>query len=137
MSEDSLWKALRPLIKHLDPVRIESPIVPGIPDVNYSQGWIELKYAECWPVRGGRLRIDHFTTEQKNFLRRRHTAGGNAFLLLKVGLGSKAEWFLFDGIRASIWVGLAGREILLKTCCQHWVGKPPVKELEKWLLVKN
>lgn len=125
-----MWDALRPLLKGLDPVRIESPITPGIPDVNTRLGWIELKYAERWPARNGPLRIDHFTSEQRAFLVRRRRAGGNAKLLLKVG---ESEWLLFDGTVAAVYLGREPRERLYEIVLARWTRKPKLEELQECL----
>lgn len=128
--EGGMWDALRPLMKGLHPVRIESPITPGIPDVCWCMGMLELKYAKRWPPRGGPLRIDHFTPEQRNWLTARRRAGGNAKLLLKVG---ESEWLLFDGLAAAVYLGHEPRERLYQIVLARWTRKPTRKELEECL----
>ncbi|QYW02153.1 hypothetical protein CPT_Sonora_050 [Stenotrophomonas phage Sonora] len=130
MSEAAMWDALRPLLRGLDPVRIESPISPGIPDVNWTCGWIELKYAPRWPPRGGPLRIDHFTTEQRGWLTKRRHSGGNAKLLLKVG---ESEWLLFDGTVAAVFLGKEPKDRLYELSLARWTRKPKLKELQECL----
>ena len=130
--EQRMWEALRPVMKPLDPVRIESGATgSGIPDVNYVAGWVELKAAERWPPREGPLRVDHFTTEQRTWLRRRNLAGGKAFLLLKVG---KSEWLLFDGRVAAACLGEFTRAQLYEVALARWSRLPRTGELTKCLL---
>lgn len=132
MSEAAMWESLRPVIKILDPVRIESPMSSGVPDVNYIQGWVELKYAKRWPPRGGPLRIDHFTHEQRNWLTRRRLAGGRAWLLLKVG---RSEWLLFDGLVAARYLGHVPQAELYEHSIARWSRLPKEEEICKWLLM--
>ena len=131
MSEAAMWDSLRPVIRSLDPVRMENPIVPGTPDVNYNHGWVELKFAERWPPRGGPLRVDHFTRQQRTWLTRRRKAGGRAFLLLKVG---ETEWLLFDGAVAAAMLGQVPRERLYEVCVARWTRLPRTEEICKCLL---
>lgn len=111
MSESNMWKALKPLFEDngLDAHRIENKIELGTPDVNYLHGWIELKYKSKWPARGGILALPHFTALQRRWLDRRHTAGGRAFVLLKVN----KEWILFEGATGSKVLGHLRKEELL------------------------
>jgi len=122
-----MWNALRPELKGLDPVRIESHISSGVPDVNYVHGWIELKFKDSWPKRERTpLRLEHFTKEQRTWLRKRAAAGGRVFLLLKVGLN---EWLLFRGERAAVVVGSLPRADLYLEVEARWTRKPNKAEL--------
>lgn len=122
LPEQLMWDKIRPVLKALDPYRIESHLTAsGIPDVNYNKGWVELKYAERWPPRKGPLRVDHFTPEQRGWLVQRRQAGGLAFLLLKVG---QTEWLLFDGRVAAAVLGRVTRERLYEACVARWTRLP-------------
>lgn len=125
-----MWEALRPLLKGLDPVRVENPMQPGTPDVNITLGWIELKFADGWPPKGGPLRVDHFTKGQRIWLTRRCRNGGKAWLLLKVG---EFEWLLFDGRAAAVYLGHEPRERLYEIVLARWTRKPLLKELQACL----
>jgi hypothetical protein len=105
-------KALRPL----NAVSIENGCGTGTPDVNFVEGWVELKSVDRWPPRGGPLRVEHFTEYQKVWLLRRRRAGGQAFLLLKVG----KDWLLFDGWVAAQELGHRTREELFLLTIRTW-----------------
>lgn len=102
MNESGFWgNRVRPAMSGLDPVRIEGA-ASGTPDVNYTNGWIELKYLKKWPTNPQKVvKIDHFTPEQRLWLMRRTLAGGKAFLLIGVG----RESLLFEGDVASEMIG--------------------------------
>lgn len=132
-----MWADLRPQLKRLklDPTRIENSIGLGTPDVNYKEGWIELKWAERWPMRGGKLSLPHFTQEQRVWLFRRWFNGGNAFLLLKV----RSDWMLFDGITAKEYVGEVGFKQLSELALVHYTGltSGAGAAIAPWLIRKN
>jgi hypothetical protein len=108
-SEAALWKSIRPYLQaaKLDPVRVENPIGPGTPDVNFIGGWMELKSIEAWPVRDASIvTIKHFTPQQRVWLFKRWKyAPGTTHLLLEVR--SVRQLLLFDGNVAALVVGKA------------------------------
>lgn len=128
--EQAMWDAIRPALAGLDPVRIESHMASGVPDVNYTHGWVELKCAPRWPPRGGPLRVDHYTAEQKAWAIKRRRAGGLVFLLLKVG---KEEWLLFDGLVAAAYLGNSTQQELYQVCVARWTRLPKKQEIQVWL----
>lgn len=109
----------------LDPVRVETYTADGIPDVQYIDGWIELKYAANWPRFGGVFRIGHYTQQQKIWGLRRWHAGGLAFLLLNV----QNDWLLFDGWTAFHFLGKINRAELEKLALVNYSG--PSKNILK------
>lgn len=101
-ARQTICKILRKAGKH--PVPIENTLAKGTADVEYVDGWIELKALDEWPRRGLSLvRVDKYTKEQRQFARLRHRAGGRIFFLLKID--NTQEWLLFDGITAAEKVG--------------------------------
>ena len=133
MSEQSgaMWGAVESLFLGLDPIRVENSVYPGTPDVNYVNGWVELKYAEEWPVHEDTdLKIKHFTAQQRVWLFRRWCHGGAAHLLLQVA----HDWFLFEGHKASECVGVSPKAVLMAKCLVCWKGCPRDREeFQAWL----
>jgi len=127
-----MWRTLRPKMLSLDPHRIENSTEKGTPDVNYSHGWIELKYCKEWPKRAATpLRIRHFTKEQRVWLERREIAGGITWVLLKVG---ESEWLLFRGGVAARELGYVEKDSLYCSCVARWTRLPNKEELESCLI---
>lgn len=117
MNESGLKRRFVAALAHagLDPLCVENSVHPGTPDVNYVDGWVELKYMPGWPVNDGVLRVQHFTPQQRVWLRRRWELGGRAFLLLQVG----SDLLLFDGKTAAEWVGRGTRAVLEGEALEH------------------
>ncbi len=123
MTEQTMRQRVVKALKSLDAWSVENPCRPGTPDVNYIEGWIELKWVESWPKRESTpVRLPHFTPHQKLHLRRRWRMGGNAYLLLQVD----QDWFLFAGEEAAIIVGQANRAVLEERSLAHWT-RPDLK----------
>nr|QIG67122.1 hypothetical protein EVB34_017 [Rhizobium phage RHph_TM26] len=104
-SEAQMWTRLRPYMVGLgmDPLRVENRVHAGTPDVNFVEGWAELKHTDRWPKRGGPLRLVHPPTPQQIVWgERRWGSGGNTWLVLRVG----QEWYVFAGNRLNeLWGG--------------------------------
>lgn len=104
-----------------DVQRVEDMLTQGVPDVNLCvQGrefWLELKSLLTLPARATTpVRFERYTTDQRNWLRRRWRAGGRAFLLLRVR-GAVLAW---NGERA--WGEVEGHPFaqLMGTSCGRW-----------------
>jgi hypothetical protein len=118
----------------LDAIAVENSAYPGTPDVNFVEGWLELKQLEEWPKRPDTpVTIEHFTAQQRVWLIRRWRKRGNAFLLLRVG----QEWFLFDGETAATHVGKVNRIELIRLSLEYWPRGLKGKELLYCLKSRN
>lgn len=126
MSESGQRQRVIRALKSLDARPIENPIGPGTPDVNYIEGWIELKWLRRWP-KGALtvVQLPHFTTRQRRWLNRRFNKGGNAWLLLQCG----REWLLFTGRDAHEYVGRMTRRGLYRCARARWTNGLKNEEL--------
>lgn len=106
------------ILKPFDAVAVENPAYPGTPDVNYVEGWIELKWLRRWPSNAwtAPVRLDHFTPQQRTWLLRRSRRGGNVHVLLQVG----REHLLFRAPEAAALLGRAPRQELYDNALRHW-----------------
>jgi hypothetical protein len=122
----SVVKALR----ELDAISVENKVYPGTPDVNYIGGWMELKWLRRWPKNCDEspVKIDHFTPQQRVWLKRRWRRGGAAWLLLQV----RTDWLIFDGETAALIVGRVPRGKLFELCRQSWSGMD-WRDFKSWL----
>lgn len=136
MSETSTMrpKVLKNL-KSLDGIPVENSAKPGTQDVNFVEGWIELKWLRSWPKRADSIvRIPHFTQTQKLRQKFRRAAGGRSWLLLQV----RREWLLFDGVVAADNVGKKTRRQLIDLAEVYWhKGFPPTKEFQECILQRQ
>ncbi len=137
MSEKAMRRVVINLLKELDadPMAVENPACPGTPDINcilldeqYGIGeqWIELKKIKAWPKRASSIvKIPHFVNQQRIWLKKRYTCGGNVWVLLQIG----KEWILFCGWEAANWLGLANKKKLLECATCHWPSVPTAEQL--------
>lgn len=106
-------RALRPL----HAISVENGCGVGTPDVNYADGWIELKVLEDWPARDDTVvRVDLFTKEQRMWHRARAASGGTTWVLLKVD----RDWLLFEGRVAAESLGFLARPGLISISRAAW-----------------
>lgn len=130
MSESSQRATVIRALRPLHGVPVENPVQPGTPDVNYIDGWIELKWLRRWPRRPDSLvKLPHFTRQQRRWLRQRWERGGAAWLLLQ----AQREWLLFSGPTAAEHVGHATREELYHLARAMWRSGLDKKELVQCL----
>ena len=135
MSEKNMWTNVR---KKMVPkfwaeaTRHEDKYQRGIADVSFVQkredwcdelhggpgrhGWIELKHKGMAPVRPTTIcRIDHYTDDQRIWLRDKGEAGGMTFLLLQLG----RTFMLFDHVQCQEVGKVTSRELIDLSCWNH------------------
>lgn len=129
MSEKTQRRRVVEELRPLDAVSVENPAHPGTPDVNFIEGWIELKHVYEWPKgEGVPLRLEHFTKQQRVWLTRRQRKGGLVVLILQV----KQEWFILDACWSARLLGDATRAEIVANALVHWPKGPKRGELLQW-----
>lgn len=119
MRESAMRQMIVTLLRPLDAIAVENPCRPGTPDINFIEGWVELKVLERWPVRAGTpVTIPCFTQQQRVWLTRRWAAGGNCWLLVRIG----DDWILLDGHKAADVIGRLGKQALIKVADLYCEG---------------
>lgn len=127
MTEQVMRQRVVRLLKPLHAISFENLVYPGTPDVNYIEGWLELKYLHKWPKGYATIvRIATFTQQQRVWLLKRWMKGGQVHLLLQVA----QEWLLFEGKVAAKIVGRCVESCLRGAAVAVW----PTRELDKELL---
>lgn len=119
--------------KPWDARSIENSVGPGTPDLNYAEGWFELKQLDGWPARPDTVvSIDHYTPQQRVWIQRRGRHGGRVHLVLQV----RREWFIFDWRMAAESVGYVTRAQLIAMAGRYWT-RYPGKEIFEWALAQR
>jgi hypothetical protein len=102
MAEAAMRSSVVKALKPLHAIAVENPCRPGTPDVNYIEGWIELKWLRSWPKgKDTIVRLDHYTQQQRIWAYQRRKAGGQCWFLLQCG----RDWILMDGAVAAMYAG--------------------------------
>ena len=126
MSESAMRRRVVSLLRPLDAISVENPVYPGTPDVNFADGWIELKHLHRWPASDmTTVRIMHFTAQQRVWLLRRWRAGGSAWMIVQVGM----DWMLFDAETAALIIDRTCKPEMIDRARWHWHGLPDADEL--------
>lgn len=101
MAESAMRKKVVKALAPLNAIAVENPCLPGTPDVNFIEGWIELKWLRSWPKKEETIvKLDHYSQQQKVWAFRRRRAGGSCWFMLQCG----REWLIMDGAVAALWV---------------------------------
>ena len=134
------WKKwVTPITQDLD--WIECPSSSGIPDCNLcidgTEIWVELKVTKMPARATTALNLRHFTTEQRNWLHKRGSAGSPSFLLLRVVADYGNDHILVHGSRVHELDG-ASHATSTQIAVMRWVGSnPDVKILKSTLVYKK
>lgn len=134
MSEKAFWRTLsKNMVKARawkEATRHEDKLQLGIADLSFvsnsgTHGWMELKKLHEWPKRSSTIvRVPHYTEHQRIWLKKKGDAGGNTWLLIKVG----RDVLLFDWHVAQR-VGEMIQKDMFSTARAYWIGKMDYDEL--------
>lgn len=135
-SESSLWNTISKNMKgKWEADRVENSVLLGMPDVYFTMietgkmGWVELKYKSEWPKKlSTPLRVDHYTSQQKNWIKRHGELGANVFLLIQVG----PLYFLYDWENALNVGNMTFSEMELTAECT-WTNRIDYEQLAYFL----
>lgn len=117
MAESAMRKKVVQLLRSLNAFAVENPALPGTPDVNYVEGWLELKWLRVWPVNASTVvALPHYTAQQRVWHINRRRAGGRSWLLLQC----KREWLLLDGAVAALHLGTSTKAQLIQLATKYW-----------------
>lgn len=127
MSEDILRSRFTHAIRKLDPVKVENPAKPGTPDINYIEGWVELKWLPEWPKRAGTtVKFPKFYPQQRVWLVKRTLAGGKCFVLVQIA----SIYLLYQGGYAGQHFNRMTKDELIKNALKVWDYFPEMELVE-------
>ena len=116
--EVRLWKYLSRVMGNMWVAqRHEDKYATGIPDVSYvidHHGWIELKSVQVGDTNR-RIRVPHFTSQQRNWLKRFGQTIGCVWLLIQVN-----EWYILMNWASLDQVGHVNLAGLIKNSSAWW-----------------
>lgn len=131
MRESAVRQMIVTILRPLDAISVENPARPGTPDVNFVEGWLELKVLDKWPARAHtKVSVPCFTQQQRVWLTRRYVAGGNVWLLIRI----EDDWVLLNGFKAADLLGRLNKNELIKVAdlyCEGKLDKPALYKILK------
>lgn len=131
MSESDMRSTLVSKLRRLHAFPVENMVRAGVPDVAYTLGWLELKWARAWPVRASTpFKVRHWTRTQRRWHTRHHVCGGVSFVLLQV----RHEWLLLTGPNAVEYLGLVPHQNLIDHTVLYWDKGMKWDQLRQFLL---
>lgn len=134
MSEQTMRGRVVRMLTDLNGIAVENPALPGTPDVNYVEGWIELKHLREWPVRENTaVLFEHFTPQQRIWHIRRRAVGGTSWMLVQC----EREWLLFDGAVAAISFNLLTHNELIELTSNYSDHGLDAEGLVRWISHKQ
>jgi hypothetical protein len=129
MSEATMRGRVVRALKDVHAIAVENPALPGTPDINYVEGWIELKWLRKWPVNPDTIvRFPEFTGQQRVWHIKRRLAGGVSWVLVQID----QQWLLLDGAIAAMYLDSVTREGLYDGAEAH-SDKFNGEELMEWI----
>lgn len=115
-------------LKSLDAISVENVCGAGTPDVNYTRGWIELKFLAAWPKNPSAIVAIKLRPEQRAWHVRRWRAGGKVFVFTKIG----RDWMLHDAYVAAHLLGSSWtRADCVQNSLAYWNGTPDWDQLKR------
>lgn len=132
MNEYGMRQIVVQALSGLDIMSVENPVRPGTPDVNFIEGWMELKILPKWPARAStKIKVPCFTPQQRVWLDRRFSRGGAAYFLILIA----KDWLLFDGDVAAKLIGKLNKNEMIEHARLYSPGK--LNEAQLYRILKN
>lgn len=131
MDEGNVRTTVLSALRPLHAIYVENGAKAGTGDVNYIEGWLELKWLHNWPKRPKTpIKLPEFTPQQRLFLIERCRMNGQARVLLRVG----REWILLPGMWSAFRLGKTStRADILAAAEKHWLANLSRSELVSYL----
>lgn len=133
MSEAGMRSNLVKAMKKFHAVPVENRLLPaGMPDINFSLGWIECKWLKAWPrtCNSSPVKFHHnLMSHQRYWMKKRASAGGLVLLCVQV----RRDWFFFNADTAIEKFNEMTKPEMEENAMLHLSKGLEKKRLVKWL----